>query len=58
MDNTLGTFWFLRLCYEARDYYGFPTTTPQIDEIYLEAPESFKQNPQIREYMKQVNGGN
>lgn len=55
-DNTLGQTWFLRMCYDAEHYYGFPTTTPQIDEIYLLAPDSFKQNPRIVEYMNRVNG--
>jgi len=53
-DNVLGVTWFLRLCYEARDYYGFVTTTPQIDEIYMQAPESFKKNKMVATYMNQV----
>ena len=55
-DNPLGITWFLRLCYEAQAWYGFPTTTPQIDEIYIQAPASFKQNKLISTYMKQVEG--
>ncbi len=55
-DNTLGVMWFLRLCYDANDWYGFPTTTPQIDDIYSRAPVSFKQNKLVDEYMRQVNG--
>lgn len=55
-DNTLGQTWFLRMCYDAEQYYGFPTTTPQIDEIYLLAPDAFKNNQQIKEYMNRVNG--
>lgn len=55
-NNTLGVMWFLRLCYDARDWYGFATTTPQIDEIYSKAPKSFKKNKMIQEYMRQVNG--
>ncbi|MBO4563908.1 MAG: DUF4369 domain-containing protein [Bacteroidaceae bacterium] len=54
-DNVLGVTWFLRLCYEARDYYGFVTTTPQIDEIYMQAPDSFKKNRLVSTYMSQVN---
>lgn len=54
-DNVLGVTWFLRLCYEARDYYGFVTTTPQIDEIYMQAPDSFKKNKLVLTYMSQVN---
>ena len=57
IDNALGVMWFLRLCYDAREWYGFPTTTPQIDEIYLQAPEAFKQNRLVKEYMNQVDGG-
>jgi len=53
-DNVLGITWFLRLCYEARDYYGFVTTTPQIDEIYLDAPETFRRNELVASYMQQV----
>lgn len=53
-DNPLGITWFLRLCYEAQAWYGFPTTTPQIDEIYGQAPREFKQNKLVSEYMKQV----
>jgi len=53
-DNPLGIIWFLRLCYEARQYYGFPTTTPQIDEVYMQAPEQFKNNSLVRSYMNQV----
>ena len=53
-DNVLGVTWFLRLCYEARDYYGFVTTTPQIDEIYMQAPESFKKNKMVATYMNKV----
>lgn len=53
-DNPLGITWFLRLCYEAQAWYGFPTTTPQIDEIYGQAPLEFKQNRLVSAYMKQV----
>lgn len=54
-DNVLGVTWFLRLCYEARDFYGFVTTTPQIDEIYMQAPDNFKKNKLVSSYMSQVN---
>ena len=53
-DNPLGITWFLRLCYEAQAWYGFPTTTPQIDEIYSQAPRQFKENKLVSAYMKQV----
>ena len=52
--NVLGITWFLRLCYEARDYYGFVTTTPQIEEIYMQAPDVFKKNKMVAKYMSQV----
>jgi hypothetical protein len=54
-DNPLGIIWFLRLCYEAKQYYGFPTTTPQIDEIYMQAPASFKKNSLVSGYMDHLN---
>lgn len=53
-DNPLGITWFMRLCYEAQAWYGFPTTTPQIDEIYFQAPESFKKNKLVSTYMNQI----
>ncbi len=53
-SNPLGIIWFLRLCYEAQQFYGFPTTTPQIDEIYIQAPESFKKNRLVANYMRQI----
>ena len=53
-DNPLGITWFLHLCYDAQAWYGFPTTTPQIDEIYGQAPPQFKANPLVMSYMKQV----
>ena len=53
-DNPLGITWFLRLCYEAQAWFGFPTTTPQIDEIYSQAPRQFKENKLVSAYMRQV----
>lgn len=55
-DNALGITWFMRLCYEAEEFYGFPTTTPQIDEIYSMAPDEFRQNHYVKEYFQRVNG--
>ena len=55
-DNVLGVTWFMQLCNHARNVFGYPTTTPQIDEIYSQAPESFRQNHEIREYMKLCEG--
>lgn len=51
-DNVLGTAWFLELCNDAYQHFGYPTTTPQIDEIYSRAPESFRVNPDVAKYMK------
>ena len=51
-DNILGVTWFLQLCTQAYKTFGYPTTTPQIDEIYLGAPESFKQHPDISLYIE------
>lgn len=51
-DNVLGISWFMELCNDTYQRYGYPNTTPQIDEIYSRAPESFRSNPVIKEYMK------
>lgn len=51
-DNVLGLTYFLVLCDNAHNQFGFPTTTPQIDEIYSRAPEDFKQNKDVVEYMR------
>lgn len=56
-ENILGVSWFLELCNGARARFGYPTTTPQIDEIYGRAPESFRRNPAVEAYMKLVNSG-
>lgn len=50
-DNVLGVTWFLELCNRAYNMFGYVTTTPQIDEIYGQAPESFRQQPAIKEFM-------
>lgn len=50
-DNVLGVSWFLQLCAQAYRTFGYPTTTPQIDELYFHAPESFKTHPDIARYM-------
>ncbi len=55
-DNPLGITWFMRLCYEAQAWFGFATTTPQIDEIYSQAPVTFKSNRLVAAYMRQVEG--
>jgi hypothetical protein len=53
-DNPLGVMWFMELCHRATMIFGYPTTTPQIDEIYGRAPENFKANPDVVEFMRQV----
>jgi len=50
-DNILGVVWFLKLCDAAEAMFGYPTTTPQIDEIYSRAPESFRQQSDIKDFM-------
>lgn len=50
-DNVLGVAWFLKLCDSAERMFGYPTTTPQIDEIYGRAPEAFRQRSEIKSYM-------
>ena len=51
-DNVLGVSWFMELCNETYQRFGYPNTTPQIDDIYSRAPEEFRNTPVIREYMK------
>lgn len=55
-DNVLGVTYFLVLCDNAYNQFGFPTTTPQIDEIYGRAPESFRENKDVKEYMNLCEG--
>ena len=52
-DNVLGLTYFLVLCDNAFNQFGYATTTPQIDEIYGRAPEAFKNNKDVQEYMSQ-----
>ncbi len=52
-DNVLGVTWFMQLCEDAHKRYGYPTTTPQIDEIYGLAPAYFRSEPKIYNYMQQ-----
>lgn len=52
-DNVLGLTYFLVLCDNAYNQFGYPTTTPQIDEIYGKAPEAFKENKDVKQYMSQ-----
>jgi hypothetical protein len=55
-DNVLGLTYFLVLCDNAYKRFGFPTTTPQIDEIYGRAPEEFRDNKDVKEYMTLCEG--
>lgn len=55
-DNVLGVTYFLVLCNNAFNQFGFATTTPQIDEIYGRAPEAFRQNKKVVEYMNMCEG--
>lgn len=55
-DNVLGLTYFLVLCDNAYNQFGFPTTTPQIDEIYGRAPDAFKENKDVKEYMALCEG--
>ena len=54
-DNVLGVTFFLQLCNDAYKHYGYPTTTPQIDEIYGRAPQTFRDNPDVSRYIRLVN---
>jgi hypothetical protein len=56
-DNVLGITYFLVLCDNAYNQFGFPTTTPQIDEIYGRAPDSFRNNKDVRLYMERCERG-
>ena len=51
-ENVLGVSWFMELCNETYQRMGYPNTTPQIDEIYSRAPESFRNNVNVKNYMK------
>ena len=51
-NNVLGITYFLVLCDNAFNQFGYATTTPQIDEIYSKAPEEFKKNKDVEEYMR------
>ncbi|MDO5483031.1 MAG: DUF4369 domain-containing protein [Bacteroidaceae bacterium] len=51
-ENVLGLTYFLVLCDNAQNQFGYPTTTPQIEEIYSRAPEEFKQHKDVVEYMR------
>lgn len=56
IDNVLGVTWFLNLCAQESMRFGFPTTNPVLDEIYGKAPDEFRNNKDIVEFMNKVNG--
>ena len=51
-NNVLGVSWFMEICNETYQRFGYPNTTPQIDEIYSMAPDEFRQNANVKKYMK------
>ena len=55
-DNVLGLTYFLVLCDNAYNQFGFPTTTPQIDEMYGRAPETVRNNKDVKQYMMLCEG--
>jgi len=55
-DNILGVSWFMELCNDTYQRFGYPNTTPQIDEIYGRAPEAFRNKKEVRDYMKLCEG--
>lgn len=55
-DNILAPTWWLRLAALESMKYGFPTTNPMLDELYGKAPDVFRQNKDIVDFMNRVNG--
>lgn len=55
-ENVLGVTYFLVLCNNAYNQFGYATTTPQIDELYAGAPDEFKKNKDVIRYMNLCNG--
>lgn len=55
-ENVLGVTWFLRLCLQESMRFGFPTTSPMLDEIYGKAPDAFRNNKDVVSFMDKVNG--
>lgn len=52
-ENVLGPGVFIMLCNDImlRNGFEFPVMTPLIEDIINEAPESFKNNPMVKEYV-------
>lgn len=55
-DNILGVTWFLNLCNQESMRWGFPTTNTMLDELYGKAPDIFRNNKEIVDFMNKVNG--
>lgn len=51
-DNVLGVTWFMQLCDIEYSKYGRAMTSVQIEEIYSLAPDEFKENPMVKDYME------
>jgi len=54
-DNILGVTWFMQLCDIEYSKYGRPMTNSQIEEIYSLAPDEFRNNPIVKDYMDSAN---
>ena len=46
-DNVLGPGVFIMIC----SNFDYPVMTPMIEEIVKDAPDSFKNNPMVKEYI-------
>lgn len=53
-DNVLGVSWFMELCYRAQNLYGLPILTPQLQNIYNDAPKQFRQNNKIASFIETI----
>ena len=49
-DNVLGPGVFIMIC----SNFDYPVMTPMIEEIVKDAPDSFKNNPMVKEYITAV----
>ena len=53
-DNVLGVSWFMELCYRSQDLYGFHILTPQLQQIYKDAPRRFRRNYKVSSFMNAI----
>lgn len=53
-DNVLGVSWFMELCYRNQDIYGIPILTPQLQQIYKDAPRRFRKNYKVSSFMNTI----